>query len=65
MGGDPRGHQVSERVRSGWLSSPNVKQADGSSRGCLLVLRLCWKRPAAERRGSGAGGDRSHSESAI
>lgn len=59
------GYQVSERVRSGLLSSPNVKQADGSSQGCLLVLQLRWKGPAAERRGCGAGGDRSRLESAI
>lgn len=56
---------LKESVRSGSLSSPNMKQADGSSRGCLLALQLCLKRSAAESRGWGAGGHCSGLESAI
>lgn len=65
-GGDRGATRCLERsVRSGSLSCPNVKLADGSSRGCLLTIQLCLKRPAAESRGCGTGGHCSHSESVI
>lgn len=43
--GRSRGHQVSERVRSGLLSSPNVKPADGSSGDVYWVYSSVGKDP--------------------